>query len=235
MASTVPLLEETTSLEDERIRTSSSIRHYAEGVRRRCTSIELSWSNIFFLSGSAFYVWIAMWDLMSPRDDLYGDVGNDYLLIRVKSSWYDVLTIAAPFSYTLNALFEFRIAYLGKLHCELAVATIFGMAALMDMVGTLVPDSRSVDRDNLPSIMAVHFYFLQAVLAFCGSSLRYESRIACVLQRGGYLLFLVGSSIDVFVSYMDAKVWNLAAWDMVSSSLWLVDAFFFTIADLLDN
>lgn len=236
MVSTVPLLMEGTSnVEEEPTHSSSPTRHFAVRIQRRCTSIQISWSNVFFLSGSILYVWIAMWNLTKPGVDLYDDNMNDSLLVRLNWSWYDTLTIAAPFLYILNALFEFRSAFLGKLHWELAVATIFGMAALMDMVGTLFSDSGSIRLDSVPSIMAVHFYFLQALLAFCGSSFRYENQVARVLQRGGYLLFLIGSSIDVFVSYMDARLWNIAAWDMVSSSLWMVDAFFFTLADILDD
>jgi hypothetical protein len=236
MVSTVPLLVEGTSnVEEEPTHTSSAARHVAARIQRRFTSIQISWSNVFFLSGSILYVWIAMWNLTKPGVDLYDDNMNDSLLVRLNWSWYDILTIAAPFLYILNAVFEFRSAFLGRLHWELAVATIFGMAALMDMVGTLFSDSGSIRLDSVPSIMAVHFYFLQALLAFCGSSFRYENQVARVLQRGGYLLFLIGSSIDVFVSYMDARLWNIAAWDMVSSSLWMVDAFFFTLADILDD
>ncbi|KAI2501728.1 hypothetical protein MHU86_12734 [Fragilaria crotonensis] len=238
MESSVPLLEGASDVAEERSHASSAVlevRHFAAGIRGRCKSMQISWSNIFFLSGSVVYVFIAMWDLTSPGEETYDHNRHVSLVVFVNWSLYDVLTTAAPFMYIMNAVCEFQSAFVDNLHWELAVSTIFGMAALMDMVGALVADSGSVRLDTLPSIMAVHFYFIQAVLAFSGSSFRYENHIACLLQCGGYLLFLVGSFIDVMVSYMDGKVWNVAGWGMVSSSLWLLDALFFIVADLWDQ
>ena len=239
MASVVPLLEGASDIEEGEHSHALSdvleVRHCAEGIRTGCKLTQISWSNVFFLSGSVLYVWIAMCDLMSPGDETYEDSRRVSLLVNASWSLYDILTTAAPFMYIINAVFEFRSAFVENLHWELAVSTIFGMAALMDMVGTLVSGSGSLRLAALPSIMAVHFYFIQAILAFCGSSFRYDNQIACLFQSGGYLLFLVGSFMDVLVSYMDSKVWNVADWDMVSSSLWLVDALFFIIADILDQ
>jgi hypothetical protein len=233
MTSTEPLLQGATHGEERPSSSLVTLHSSERNVRQP------PWSNVFFLAGSGFYVWIAVWDLKSPLVDTSLQEEDDSLILNRTWSLYDVVTIAAPFMYILNAIMEFQAAVIEKMHWELAVAVIFGMAALMDMVGTLFYGSGSYRLDNLPFCMAVHFYLIQAILAIWQGCSVFENQIASALQQGGYLLFLIGSIIDVAISYMDASLdmhpRRMQIWSMVSSLLWLIDAILYLVAHFVEQ
>lgn len=233
MTSTEPLLQDDVHGEERPSNSSATLHSYEPNDRHT------PWSNVFFLAGSCFYVWIAAWDLTSPLVDTSMQEEDDSLILNTAWSLYDVVTIAAPFMYVLNAIIEFQGAFYEEMHWELAVATIFGMAALMDMVGTLFYGSGSYRLDNLPFCMAVHFYLIQAFLAIWQGCNFFENHIASALQRGGYLLFLIGSIIDVAISYMGATLdmhpRKMQVWSIVSSSLWLIDSILYLVAHFVEQ
>jgi hypothetical protein len=233
MTSAVPLLQDDADGEEQP--SALSVTFHSDEL---CVG-QTPWSNVFFLAGSGFYVWIAVWDLTSPLVDTFIQEENNSLIFNTTWSLYDFVTITAPFMYVLNAVMEFQGAVSEKMHWELAVAIIFGMAALMDMVGTLFYGSGSYRLDNLPFCMAVHFYLIQAILAVWQGSSFYENQIANALQQGGYLLFLVGSIIDVAISYMDASMdmptRRIQVWSLVSSLLWLMDAILYLVAHFVEQ
>ena len=235
MASNTPLLQDISDAEERREHDHPLVDDEERPPTR--TSMHTLWPNLFFLTGGIFYVWIAIWDLTSPLAT--DDDENDSLVATTHWSLYDVVTAAAPFLYLINAIIDFHHVFLNKMHWELAVTTIFGMAALLDLAGALVYGSGSYGPDHVPSSVAVHFYLIQAILAVWGGSHYYENRTANSLLRGGYLLFLVGSLIDVSISYMDASldehIRRMQVWYMVSSSLWLMDALLYILAYFVDH
>jgi hypothetical protein len=59
------------------------------------------------------------------------------------------------------------------------------------------------------------------------------------MTKREYLLFLAGSPIKVIISYIDASldehIRRMQVWYMVSSSLWLMDALLYILADFVDH
>lgn len=204
------------------------------------------WSNTSFLMGSIFYVWIAIWDLLSPlhsKDS--GDDDDGSLIGNFDWNWYDLVTAAGPFLYLVNAAIDLHYTFIRKgsigttRRWQLSATIIFGIAALMDMLGTLVFGSGNGALDYFPSAVAVHLYLLESILALCcGSYYEYDSSTANGLLLGGNVLFFMGSFIDVVISYLEVfqkdRVRRLEYWALLSASLWLLDAFLYISASVVD-
>jgi hypothetical protein len=110
----------------------------------------------------------------------------------------------------------------------------------MDMMGTLLYGSGSDMLDYFPSTLAVHLYLVQSILTLWGGSYYdYESATANKLLQGGDVMFLVGSFIDVVISYLSLleseQVRKLEYWSLLSSSLWLSDALLYIVTDVVNR
>jgi hypothetical protein len=205
------------------------------------------WSNLSFLTGSCLYFGTSVWDVVSPLAPVEADDDQNHSLIA-RSSWtlYDIVTAAGPLLYVINAGVDFQYTFrkanqqARRRYWELAVTTMFGVAAIMDMAGTLVYGSGSEMLDYFPSTLAVHLYLVQSILTLWGGSYYdYDCPNANRLLQGGDIMFLVGSFIDVVISYLSIleseQVRKLEYWSLLSSSLWLLDALLYIVADVVDR
>ena len=191
-------------------------------------------SNSFFFLGSVMYVWTSTVDL-----------------VETKPFWmaYKTLSAIAALMYVANSLVDLRVSVKeirgnvgsGRFgddpHWEIGVAVTFGIAAICDFLGTLTYDVSPV-----PAYVAystsVHVYLLNAIMVLSGRVPGFSS-LPKGLTSGGDMLFLVGSLIDVLISYVDnpeapASEWRMIAWGSLTSSiLWFIDALLYILADVV--
>lgn len=225
------------------------------------------YSNTAFFLGSIFYVWIAISDVvayesgsmdddafssespsMSPSDenskgdDEYGAWDELNLLFS-----YKVVSCAGAFGYVANAIIDFAMAtmemkaevrrgrYGDDPRLELGVALTFGIAASCDFVGALTFDEDAPS--YTASSAAVHVYLLNALLVITGRRPNFASWPEAFTGAGD-ILFLIGSVIDVVISYFltpEAALPTLktmAWWNLASAVLWFVDSILYILADL---
>lgn len=131
---------------------------------------------------------------------------------------------------------------------SLVVAT-FGGGAFLQFVAALFTDRASVYSTAFND-MGVHLYLLNAVLLTwpiflstpCTLRIFFQSDKSKSCCRGdsleycGDLLFLIGSVIDLILSYWDLETKNktIVNWfHVLSAILWLIDAVFYIAADCL--
>lgn len=119
----------------------------------------------------------------------------------------------------------------------------FGLGALLDLLSALfetLPDQRLT---NWTALFAAHSYLINAILLLFVASRANRSAFAMSnsFERMGDSLFLIGSLVDVSLSYCyfggksDAVWKNVYLGNLVTSVLWLVDSFLYIAADLLSN
>lgn len=183
------------------------------------------WSNLCFFIGGILFVWIAGWKLSLPVTTLvHSNRGLDY----------EVVAILAPFYYVLNAGIE--IVGGGKTGLSL----LFGLAAVLDLAAAL---------DGEPSTKSVlwtaadHIYLMQAVLGLLWASAKHETPMAKKLWKCGLVLFLVGSLIDVVLSYVKITMTSenhhgvrvIQSFSLLAALLWTLNAVLFILADVVDR
>jgi hypothetical protein len=127
------------------------------------------------------------------------------------------------------------------------IGLTFGTGAAFDLAGGLIVDSLEPLSDML-SMIACHIYLLNALLLtmpiFSSCSLRkpfpnINELCHChgaKLEYIGDLLFLIGSIIDVMLSYWNLEFsgLNLVNYGfLLSAVLWLIDAIFYIAADYI--
>ena len=134
---------------------------------------------------------------------------------------------------------------------------LFGIAATLDLIGALTGYENEV-----LSMVPSHLYFLQAVLAVTvfrdddedwaladqnnqddasssSSSSSTATFVGQVTQMGD-MLFVLGSSIDVTICYLDLEgmeeshVFQMRIWGLISSLLWFLDAICYLYADAIE-
>jgi hypothetical protein len=106
--------------------------------------------------------------------------------------------------------------------------------------------------DDLLSTLAVHLYLLQAVGAVVyapsttnsinnnNNNSQYYYINILLLLRSGDFLFVLGSLIDVVISYLDLEgmedshVRQMQVWALASALLWLADAISYLLADAVE-
>ena len=226
------------------------------------------WSNVTFLIGSCLYFalslidWRNSWKLSeaaSDADDTANSASSDDY---GSNRWdaYTLFTLLAPLSYLVNAMQDTYQNLKGGSssssangYCQvctkqLGIDLLFGVAAFLDAAGTMVESlgfghdivSEKFVDDMILSTSAVHVYLFQAILVCWMRVDDYGNIVSNYLQWGGDGLFLIGSLIDVIISYMvlddmeESHVhWVLAA-SLLSATLWLVDAIFYISADCVE-
>jgi len=137
-------------------------------------------------------------------------------------------------------------------HWEVAIGLSMCLASVFDLlssVQTMVSNEEIYEQYPDPSVLAVHFFLLEAILALWGREV--YSRIVVVQRLGTFadVLFLLGCIIDVTVSYFPdpeetdddivnqalVAQWRREDWgSVVSSSLWLLNSIMYLLADLMN-
>eukprot|EP00978_Attheya_sp_CCMP212_P004598 scaffold10034_cov53-Attheya_sp.AAC.1 len=196
-------------------------------------------SNVFFLIGSVFYLWISVLDLrwelenegippwVMEADDVYTwyyyapQVEDDFVF-NVGTTWvskYQMLFFVAAFSFVITgALAMARVG--GCLDSIMLVAGIFGLASAM----TLHHDERIT---LILSSISVHLFCLEAITVIFRGTFSGSLKYWFWLSDG---CFLLATTLEVALSYAYAfNKFNipLARLSMFSSTLWLVSSLIF--------
>jgi hypothetical protein len=218
-------------------------------------------TNLFFLLGSLFYVWLAIWDLPDKDSDEMDmdiiDIDNDDFMDKA-------LAGMAAFCYVLDAGMELRQLRLSSPEHEqsthhlrhnlrrlpalqLAVGLTFGLAALLEFSSTLFASDGVLSLSN-------HVYLLNAMLLVTGKQWYCMYSISTALEVIADVLFVTGSVNDVVFSYwFSARSRNhptgeddgttstananananraVAMGDLFSAGLWLIVAILYIVAD----
>ena len=216
-------------------------------------------SNIFFLIGSACYIILSVMDFKWA--DYYSDdgyyykyVSNEEEEVSSKIDYYSCLSILGSVLFFLNAAIDMSLCFyyvktdetneLTLWHKDLRVdsssAFFFGCGALMDLSRALAspPEEPNADASGMLDIVSSHLYFFSAVCAMTGLTFDRKNKVA-MLNLTGDVMFMVGSLIDIIVSYISdpdivaANYHILLRFWLFSSVLWFVDAALYLLANCL--
>ena len=211
-------------------------------------------SNIMFLLGSTCYAILSVLDFESmgddEDDDYYGDDDGTQSQ-SVDISFYTVLSIVAAGLLISNALIDLgRCLHVVKVeqrypslfHRALiqdsSSAIFFMSAAAIDLYGAFPQHNyKPGGVSGAMSMLSAHLYLLSAwpVLnqnCSCNSE-------AATLNLVGEIMFLVGSTIDVGISYLSdpdivkANQLILLRLSLLSSLLWVLDAILYLCANAI--
>jgi hypothetical protein len=208
-------------------------------------------SNALFVLGSLFYVGQGISyviEAYNEDDNADDDYEND------ESLWYDygakTLGALGALAYVANAIVDLRVSILeiqGSIGSgrfgddpswEIGVGCTFGLAAICDFIGELIWDDDKPGPGYAAASAAVHIYLLNAVFTISGRMPRFSSFPKGMMSAGD-LLFLVGSVIDVLISYVDnpntpPSWYKFIAWAaLFSSGLWFLDSILYVLANHL--
>jgi hypothetical protein len=211
-------------------------REEKERINTRLWRLTIS-SNVFFLIGSVFYMWISVLDLwwelenegippwiMEADDDYtwyyYAPQVTDDFVFNVGTAWvskYQMLFFVAALSFVITgALGMARVG--GCLHSTMLMAGIFGLASAM----TLHHNERTT---VILNSISVHLFCLEAITILFRN--RTFSGILKFWFWLGNGLFLLATTLDVALSYAFAfNKFNipLARLSVFTSTLWLVSS-----------
>lgn len=201
-------------------------------------------SNCMFFIGSSCYVTTAHWDLkwyigvQNSDDDYYKYY--DFSIKHFEMSTYTAIVIFGATLLIFNATLDLTVCLNRAKSYEVSVfhrdifsdilsAVAFGLAASIDFVTTFLTGN-VVHLITTTSIVSAHIYLLSAIFSLWGTPLckcyTSEGRLSLI----GDWLFLVGSLIDVIISYISdpalIKVNDIILYrsSVFSSFLWLTDA-----------
>lgn len=180
-------------------------------------------------------------------DDYYDDYNDDIVFVR--NTLLFTLSICASVLYMLNAAGDVYQCILimknnhhihslfhEEIACDSIAALTFGTAAIIDAWSSFQSDDISASAGIISSLI----YLTSAVsslLDFCCEC----ERPSLTFTMIGDILFFIGSLIDVLISFVsdpDITYINpilLSYASLFSSSLWLSDAVFYVIADIVAN
>jgi len=215
-------------------------------------------SNFCFFLGSVLYVFTNTWSVIDAYryygeedddDEKSGD--GDY---ESEPFWnaYKLLTSAAALMYLANALVDGQVAVAevrrkvgsGRFgddpRWEIGVAITFGVAALCDFLSELIWNDDNMWPGYAAGCAAVDIYLLNAVLVISGRKPIFTS-LPQSLMSSGDILFLIGSIIDVMISFLDnpkapsSRSIEIAWSSFASSVLWFLDSLLYILADHLED
>lgn len=201
-------------------------------------------SNLAFFVGSVCYCLTSYWDWIwyiktQYYDDDYYDYNADTITFTLDA--YSYVSIFGAILMIFNAAFDFYryIHRFGNkstgsllnnfVSSDLLAAFSFGIAASIDLIVTFLTGD-VVRLVNVASIVSAHIYLLSAIFSLYGQPLfdftLSEGRLCLI----GDWLFLIGSLIDVLISYFsDRDIIKinggaLNGMNIFSSVLWVTDA-----------
>jgi hypothetical protein len=207
-------------------------------------------ANAFFVLGSLFYVGQGISYVIGAYKSDHDVDDDDY---EYSESWwadYGDKTLGAlgALAYLLNAMVDVRASTVeirGSAECrvfgddpswEIGVGCTFGLAAICDLIGELIWDDDKPGPGYAAGSAAVHIYLLNAVLTISGRCPTFSSLPRSMMSAGD-ILFLVGSVIDVLISYVDnpdtpASWYKFIAWcALFSAGLWFLDSILYILAN----
>lgn len=120
---------------------------------------------------------------------------------------------------------------------KLSVGLFFGLGALLELISALTTTLNDSRWSNWLTVCSAHSYLINAILLWAGKQVSFTT-VAETVEMVGDGLFLIGSAIDVSLSYFYIGESNEALSSFVhkgcllSSMLWLVDALLYLAADM---
>jgi hypothetical protein len=221
-------------------------------------------SNFLYLLGSSLYVYLALWDIQNEKSWYLPESTNS----TSKSKWFDpylIVSVAAASCYVIDALMLFfyvlatrvntneqasndttTIEYGHFLHrfqqtnsrvTTICVAITFGLGATLDLLSAFTSEMSDSRISNWAVVGAAHSYLVNAILILSSKTATLESLSQRVTVLGD-ILFLIGSLVDVSLSYFfigeeSDEVWKYVYRGyLLSSVLWLINALLYIIADI---
>ena len=202
-------------------------------------------SNLSFFVGSGFYVWTAIMDwqwiikLENSDDDYYAYY--DPNLVHFELNLYSWFSIFGALFMILNAVLDFFLTihaarssdvktfWHRDITSDMLSAIAFGVAASIDFWATF-QSGNVLDLLNTASIVSANIYLLSAIFSLIGKPMCKCYTSDGMLAFIGDLLFLLGSLIDVVISFLfDPEIARvngkiLYRSSAISSFLWLTDA-----------
>jgi len=201
-------------------------------------------SNTLFLLGSTCYLILAGVDLEWENiiDGLDGNASD----ISNWDHFYTNVGIIGATLFTLNAVVDFsRCVHISKtfqlslchedLRADSSSAFLFGCAAFLDLWFAL-PSHQDAWFVTAFGMISAHIYFFSAISAMTGLAFDRSSKVV-ILNFMGDIMFMVGSLIDLVISYisgLDICVSTqriLLVLSLLSSILWFADACLYLLAD----
>jgi hypothetical protein len=237
------------------LRASTNSPELQHAPRSTCKRFVRHWA--FFL-GSLLATVASLLDLRDALFSTSDDNDNDSDA-WVLSFWsvQKILWVASCLAYLLDSVNACEeISSKRNLFRRLAFPVIFGVAASCELLGEIVPGQPKASYWWLAS--SVHLFFASSLLTVYvnhTTGVYFEqhhgqdgSAVSGCRCRGinglllmGDCLFVVGSLVDVCVSYWDSPygeptswVW-IASWSVVSSLLWWIDSILYRLADHFEN
>ncbi len=219
-------------------------------------------SNVMFLLGSSCSVALSVidlrWNAKWGDDDYYYweyYYAHPELFVSAARSlfpwfsWYYFLSIGGAILFILNAGIDlFRCHRISKIE-EISIfdknlrgdtyaAILFGMAATLDLRGSLISSSESGGIDGFMWLLSSHLYLFSALSTLSSMNYRCGS-IPLSLNLIGDILFMIATLIDVSISYISDPdiVFEtqhvLLRFGLLSSVLWLLDAILYIAANVI--
>mmetsp|Transcript_4294 Transcript_4294/g.8223 ORF Transcript_4294/g.8223 Transcript_4294/m.8223 type:complete len:343 (+) Transcript_4294:243-1271(+) len=212
-------------------------------------------SNLLFLFGSICCTIISLLDMYSDSNDADNDDDGDD---DGNFSFYVYISLIGASLFVLNALVDLsKCLFLEKYSnfkkscfqqeflSKVSSALLFGCAAMLDLMDSVSVNVFSrYDGDDAGECMdfvSAHLYLLSAICAIVNSDIygAYTSTSSHeMLNVVGDVMFMVGSLIDVGISYISdpdlvsSNQYFLLRLGMLSSVLWVIDALFYLVADV---
>ena len=247
----LPLLEEEAAAVDPLQTNASEVLHdeLEQGID---LSRNFRMANCCFFVGSILYLGVSVWNVI----DAYRYYGEHYDDDDEENEqfWtgYRLLSSTAAIMYVANSLIDGRVAIFeirGKRESirfgedprwEIGAAVTFGVAALFDFLSALIWNDNDMWPGYFTGSAAVDIYLLNAVLVITGRKPNFTTLPESFMSAGD-ILFLIGSAIDVIISFVDnpkapSSRSILIAWlSFASSALWFLDALLYICADYFDD
>lgn len=116
---------------------------------------------------------------------------------------------------------------------ETSTGLAFGVGAILDFICTMTASLEDPRISRYFGVSSSYTYLLSAFLISIGKNTSFDT-IADGIESCGDILFITGSIIDVVSMYVLAgrDAHEVAVGDLVFTSLWLLDAIIYILADL---
>jgi hypothetical protein len=216
-------------------------------------------SNVLFFFGSFCGVTLSVldlqWNLKWGDDDYYyyeyyySHYNASTKSLKNKFSLYSCLSIGGAGLLILNAGLDLYRCLCtskrdhmslcgGDLRGDTCAAILFGIAATIDLRGALSSTGGPGGVNGVMWLLSSHLYLFSALSAMTSINYKCDSK-PVVLNLVGDVMFLIGSLIDVVISYIsDPDIISesqnvLLRLALLSSVLWLTDAMLYISANFL--
>jgi hypothetical protein len=171
----------------------------------------------------------------------------DFTSFTICITTYTAISATAALMYVFDAIFQIKeltnISGNSNSHLlhglrhfpllEFSTGLAFGVGAILDFICTTTVKLSDPRISRYFGVSSSYIYLLSAFLISIGKESRFDT-MADGLESSGDILFITGSIIDVLSIYLLAgkDAHEVAIGGLVFTSLWLLDAIIYILADL---